>query len=79
MKRPPCKFCEPEQPAMYCAAQSEDEGETITWVFVCDNHIEGWNEQSDWYAPVFSLDFNNRLTHDIRADTKKPQNEQQKV
>jgi hypothetical protein len=51
--RPECAFC--DEPGTYLCAQSEDQGETIDWVVACDSHGEGWNEVSDWVAPVYRL------------------------
>lgn len=53
MTRQPCAFC--AQPASFECAQSTDAGQTVSWVLACDFHADGWNEGSDWTAPIFQI------------------------
>lgn len=57
--KPHCVFCEAnhgvKSPAKFVAAQSEDRGVTIQWVLVCADHADGWNDGSDWDAPMFAI------------------------
>ena len=41
--------------AEFIAAQSTDQGRTVTWVCVCAGHACGWNDGGDWDAPVFRI------------------------
>lgn len=50
---PKCTYC--DNPAAYVAAQSMDQGKTVTWMFVCPPHVDGWNDGGDWNAPVLTL------------------------
>ncbi len=50
---PACVVC--DSAASYVAAQSTDQGETVTWVLICQDHRDGWNEGGDWTAPVYRL------------------------
>lgn len=55
---PPCKFCPQngiKRAATFVAAQSTDRGKTVDWVLICVDHADGWNEGSDWTAPMFAL------------------------
>lgn len=50
---PGCEFC--ESPAEFLAAQSDDGGKEVEWVRVCRHHADGWNDNSDWYAPIYQF------------------------
>ena len=51
-------FCaiDKKNPAAYVAAQSTDQGKTITWKLICAGHRQGWNDGGDWAAPVLMLE-----------------------
>jgi hypothetical protein len=54
-----CRFCWANQgasrKATHIAAQSHNEGITITWVPICASEIKGWNDGGDWKAPIYQL------------------------
>ena len=54
-----CKLCKAD--ATHIAAQSEDQGVTVTFVPICADEVPGWNEGGDWDAPVFEL--GSRVPH----------------
>lgn len=41
--------------AKYRAAQSIDQGKTVTWVYVCGGYVVGWNDGGDWDAPIVPI------------------------
>lgn len=54
---PECHLCLVNQgehvPAYALAPQSTDQGQTITWVLVCEAHGSGWWEGCDWGPAEF--------------------------
>lgn len=50
-----CEFCSTRAGAF--AAQSDEQGAvgTVTWVPVCDGHLDGWNAGGDWPAPAYQI------------------------
>lgn len=53
--RPNCEFCDVPREAAYFAAQSIDQGKTVTWAPTCKFHVHGWNDGGDWEAPIFAI------------------------
>lgn len=58
-QRPRCIFCQQngyDVPATLLAAQSEDQGQSVSWVPICNSHADGWNDDGgDWDAPIYVL------------------------
>jgi hypothetical protein len=50
-----CQFCDDPTPAVALAAQSTDLGVTRTWAMTCAAHLEGWNDEHEWEAPILML------------------------
>ena len=53
-----------QMPAEFAAAQSTDQGQTIDWQLICEDHAHTWNDGSDWEAPVYWIVLGAQLDHD---------------